>query len=473
MNRSSSHRSAEPGWRQRLLHRAVYGSGLSPAQRWAAYLTVLMAALMTIWLPIGLFVALMPVSYTSKWDLILPGSGSGLAVSLESVGQASATAASPYTSHSIDPKVNYKALAENASVLEAAAAELGMSATQFGKPRIKLVDQTALMHFRLKAPNAALAQRKSQALYHALQRELERLRADEAQQRENAVNQMLESYNENLRKAQQRILDYQSRSRIVSLEQFTELTMNLERSRTELGRLQAEHAAIEGRLDSLMQVLGATPQEAAAIHMLQQDALFQQLATQWSAAVTKLSEYRNQWGKKHPAVIEARDNHDKLRRQLRQRLATLAPDSQRTTERLIALSSGNVVLFTQMVELASNEQGMNQQIATLKQNISDQGRLLELSTTDASTLEDLKRKHQVATAVLTTALAKLDIGKSDHFSAYPLVQLLTSPTLPEKPDNLGRNLALAGGLGATLFVFFGLLLLWNRKPYLRKLAKNA
>ncbi|MGD8912526.1 MAG: exopolysaccharide biosynthesis protein, partial [Candidatus Thiodiazotropha sp.] len=141
MNRSSSHRPPEPNWRQRLLHRAVYGSGLSPAQRWAAYLGVLMAALMMTWLPIGLFVALIPVSYSSKWDLILPGSGSGLAVSLESVGQASANAASPYTSHSIDPKVNYKALAENASVLQAAAAELGMSMAEFGKPRIKLVDQ--------------------------------------------------------------------------------------------------------------------------------------------------------------------------------------------------------------------------------------------------------------------------------------------------------------------------------------------
>jgi uncharacterized protein involved in exopolysaccharide biosynthesis len=473
MNRSSSHRPPEPSWRQRLLHRAVHGSGLSPAQRWAAYLVVLMAALMMTWLPIGLFVALIPVSYSSQWDLILPGSGSGLAVSLESVGQASATAASPYTSHSIDPKVNYKALAENASVLRSAAAELGMSMAEFGKPRIKLVDQTALMQFRINAPSAQLAQRKSLALYNALQRELERLRADEAQQRENAVNLMLESYNENLRETQQRILDYQSRSRIVSLEQFTELTMNLERSRIELGRLQAEHASVEGRLNSLMRVLGATPREAATIHMLQQDALFQQLATQWSAAVTKLSEYRNQWGKKHPAVIEARDNHDKLHRQLRQRLATLGPESLLTTDRLIALSSGNAVLFTQMVELASSEQGMRQQIATLKQNIIEQNRLLEESTTDASTLEDLKRKHQVATAVMTTALAKLDIGKSDHFSAYPLLQLLTSPTLPEKPDNLARNLALAGGLGATLFVIIGLLLLWNRKPYLRKLAKNA
>ncbi|MGD8909243.1 MAG: hypothetical protein PVI92_07825, partial [Chromatiales bacterium] len=219
--------------------------------------------------------------------------------------------------------------------------------------------------------------------------------------------------------------------------------------------------------------LETTPQTAAIIHTLQQDALFQQLAGQWSEAVATLSEYRNQWGNKHPNVVAARDNHNKLRHQLQQRLSSLAPGSRLTPDRLVALSSSNAALFTQMVELASSEQGMRQQIASLERNIAAQTRLLEQSTADASTLEDLKRKHQVATAVLTTALAKLDIGKSDHFSAYPLLQLLTSPTLPEKPDNLTRNLALVGGLGATLFVCIGLLLLWNRKPYLRKLSKNA
>ena len=115
---------------------------------------------------------------------------------------------------------------------------------------------------------------------------------------------------------------------------------------------------------------------------------------------------------------------------------------------------------------------MAAQIANLKKNINSQARFLEESTTDVSALEDLKRKHQAATAVLTTALAKLDIGKSDRFSSYPLVQLLAKPTRPEKPDSLGRNLALIGGPGGTLFTFIGLLLLWKRKPYLQTLLKH-
>ena len=99
--------------------------------------------------------------------------------------------------------------------------------------------------------------------------------------------------------------------------------------------------------------------------------------------------------------------------------------------------------------------------------------MLERSTTDASKLEDLKRKHQVATAVFTTALAKVDIGKSDHFSSYPLVQLLAEPSVPEKPETLDRKLALLGGVAGSLLSLFGIILLWVRKPYLQRQLKNA
>ena len=164
-------RPTNRGWRYRVLHMVVHGSSLPPGRRAALYLGILLGVLMTIWLPVGMFISLLPTMYTSRWDLILPGAGTGTghAVNLESVGQASATAASPYTSHSIDPKVNYKALAESMPVLSAAAAELDMPAQAFGKPRIKLVDQTALMHFRVSAGTAETAHAKSQALYRALQ----------------------------------------------------------------------------------------------------------------------------------------------------------------------------------------------------------------------------------------------------------------------------------------------------------------
>ena len=76
-----------------LMRLLSHGSSLSGSRRLTQYLGIALAILTTIWTPVGLFLILKPPSYTSTWALILPGSGAGHAVSLESVGQASATPA--------------------------------------------------------------------------------------------------------------------------------------------------------------------------------------------------------------------------------------------------------------------------------------------------------------------------------------------------------------------------------------------
>ena len=350
---------------------------------------------------------------------------------------------------------------------------MGLTLEKFGKPRIKLVDQTALMDFRISGDTARQAQEKSLALYAAMQHELDRLRDDELSRREAASGDMLRGFSDKLRLAQQRILDYQASSQIVSMEQFTELTLNLERMRSNVLNLKAERAGLAGRLNSLQATLGTSPGLAAAVIELQQDVLFRQLAEKWAQASALLTENQARWGRKHQQVVSAREEEKELRRALLKRADAVAPELETSIERLVAQVTAESALYTRVIELFAEQQGTGEQITALEQGIHDQAKLLERSTTDASNLEDLKRKHQVATAVFTTALAKVDIGKSDRFSSYPLVQLLAEPTLPEKPDTIGRNLALLGAIAGSFFSLFGLILLWIRKPFLRKLLKNA
>ncbi len=464
---------AQPSLHQRLLRLLTHGSSLSDSKRRALYTGVAIATLAIIWLPVMIFLTLHNTTYTSRWDLILPGASAGMAVSLESIGQASATAASPYNNRSVEPRVNYKAIAESEPVLSSAAAKMNLNVKKFGKPRIKLVDQTALMNFSISAPSAEQAHTKAQVLHQALENELDRLRDDELQQREQAVNRMLKSYNENLQQAQQNIIDYQNRSRILSLEQYNELTLNLERTRVTLGDLKAEHAQLTGSINKLRQSLNTSLDDAATLHTLTQDALFQELAIKWAQTSTQLSDARSKWAERHPEVTASRHALTRLRIALLQRINTLIPGNATDLEQLISLSNSQPSLYTQLVELSTRESGLSEQIESTQQRLDEQQHFLEESTTDASNLEDLKRKLQVATAVMTTALAKLDIGKSNHFSSYPLIQMLTKPSLPEKADTLGRDLALLGAIFATFMTLFGLVLLWTRKSYLQKLLKNA
>lgn len=465
--RTAQHRSGL------LAHLLSQGSNLSRPRRLVLYVGVALVTLGVIWTPVGVFLWLKPPSYTSTWALILPGSGAGHAVSLESVGQASATVSSPYTSHSVDPKVNYKAVAESDPVLAAAAQALDMSVEAFGEPRIKLVDQTALMHFRVSGATPQQAHAKSTALYAALQAELERLRSDELARREAGISDMLSGFSNKLREAQQRILDYQAHAQIVSLEQFNELTLSLERRRGQLRDLEARYAGLAGQIEALHEALDVDPRAAAALLTLHEDGLFRQLAKDWSEAVASLTRHRARWGEQHQQVVNAREDEGALRAALLRRARDVAPAVADDADRLTAQGTSEAALYRQLVERFAEQRGMQAELNSLRRSIAEQTQLLELSTTDAANLEDLKRRHQVATAVFTTALAKTDIGKSDRFSSYPLVQLLAEPTWPDKPDTLARNLALLGAAAGSLFALSGLFLLWIRKPYFQRLLKNA
>lgn len=473
LTRQTQRDAAESRTESRLRHLISHGSKLPPARRRMLYAAIALAMVLVIWIPTGLALLLKPATYTSSWSLILPGSGAGHAVSLDSVGQASATVSSPYTSHSVDPKVNYKAIAESEPVLSAAATAIGMHVEEFGKPRIKLADQTALMNFRVTGttPDEALA--KSEALYNALQAELERLRSDELTHRETGIRNMLTGFSEKLREAQQRILDYQAGARIVSLEQFNELTLGLERLRGQVRELKAERAGVQGKLESLQDTLQTDAHTAASLLDLQQDALFLQLAEDWAAASVQLTRNRARWGSNHEQVIGAGEDERELRNALRQRARALAPGIRLDSTRQLARGPSDPDLYIPYIELHAEQHGLDGRISSLEHSIAEQQQLLEQSTTDASNLEDLKRRHQVATAVFTTALAKVDIGKSDRFSSYPLVQLLARPTRPDSADTLGRNLALLGATTGSMFSVFGLYLLWIRKPYFQRLLKNG
>jgi uncharacterized protein involved in exopolysaccharide biosynthesis len=471
--RRTQRNTAELRAGSRLYQLLGHGSKLPRARRRLLYAGIALAVLLLIWIPTGLVLLLKPATFTSSWSLILPGSGTGHAVSLDSVGQASATVSSPYNSHSVDPKVNYRAIAESEPVLSAAATAIGMQVEEFGKPRIKLADQTALMIFRVtgNTPDVALA--KSEALYTALQAELERLRSDELARRETGIRDMLSGFSEKLREAQQRILDYQAGARIVSLEQFNEQMLELERLRGQVRELKAERAGVQGQLESLQDTLQTDAHTAASLLDLQQDALFRQLAKDWAAAAAQLTRNRARWGSKHEQVIGAEEDERELRNALRQRARALAPGIRLDNTRQLARGPSDPELYIPYIELHAERHGLDGRITSIVHSIAAQQQLLEQSTTDASNLEDLKRRHQVATAVFTTALAKLDIGKSDRFSSYPLVQLLARPTRPAGADTLGRNLALLGATTGSLFSLLGLYLLWIRKPYFQRLLKNG
>jgi uncharacterized protein involved in exopolysaccharide biosynthesis len=126
-------------------------------------------------------------------------------------------------------------------------------------------------------------------------------------------------------------------------------------------------------------------------------------------------------------------------------------------------------LFQKLLSLDAEAQGLAGKAEALQGIVADMESEVGKGRAMASTLDELERDHQIAEAVFTSALARIDTGKSDLYVSYPLLQMLAEPTLPDKPSSPRTALVLAGMLAGTLFTVIGLALLWLRKPWLRKL----
>ncbi|WP_323751034.1 hypothetical protein [Marinobacter sp.] len=461
--------------RSALVRFVVYGLSLRPAARRLMYLALMLILLAVIWGPIGALIALKPKTYSSEWTLILPGTGNGLAVSLESIGQASASASSPFASSSVDPVVNYKAIAASKPVLALAAQRLGMTVQAFSQPKIKLVDQTSLMEFTMKGSSPELAYAKSYALYEALQWQLDQLRDDETDHLATSGLLMIAGFNDKLEEAQQKKLAFQVKADIVSLEQFQGLITRLEDSKYHHESLVSEHRALVSRIWTLQQGLNLSEENLKSAIALRSDRAFQIQLERHAEVHTQMSSLEGIWGHDHPQLKQLHAAHHTVDEELNRRGHLITSRPELSNKELIDLGNQTAhdQVLIELLMLISEKNGLEQRIQSDAAFIANLKRRIEATTEDSVALENLSRKQQVATAVFSTALAKQDIGNADRYSSYPLIQMLAHPTLPESADSTVKKLALIGGLGATVFMITGLGLLWIRKPWLQKLLKSA
>lgn len=459
-----------------LLGWAARGSSMRPRTRRAAYLLLATAILTGIWGLTIAFIAVAPVSYTTQWTMILPGTGSGLSVNFESIGQASTSANSSYSSSSLDPKVNYRAIAESPAVLVRAAARVDMRPEDYGKPKIKLTDQTALIGFQTSAPSAEAALARAKAHIEAFSIVIEQLRDDEQARREKVIRRSLQTYDRTLKTTQRELLDFQSTSGLVSMEQFKELTLGVETLKDSLETRDGQLAALNARLSTLSSRLGLDASQAGGVVALQRDARYQALQMQAAEQAASLDEARGKWGERNPEVINLAAGLKSLESALDTRMRKLLPSHSSRKQSVLRAAAGHDnqdSLVGEIITLDTQRRGLISELETGRIHLAARQKRLDESVAKAAQLQDLLREQQVATAVYTTALAKIDIGQIDPFASYPMLQMLDPPPLPEKADSLGIKLAIVGALAATVFSLIGLILLWIRKPYLLRLQQNV
>ncbi len=457
---------------KRLFHRLIRGGAVASRDR--RYSRTFIAGAFCIWGFAIAYLVLIPKSYTSSFTFILPGTGVGSSVNLQSLGQASTLSASAYSTPDVSPTENYRKMLLSHRVLKATAASVGLAETSFPAPKIELAEQTKLIIVSLQAPSAKLAQERTEALRSTFLSTLDSLRNEEIATRDASTMDMMQNYRSTLDKARNGLIKQQVKTGLVSLEQYNSMVAGLDHLRESLRDIEVKVAQAHGGVVALMHTLNTTPDDADLAMMLRSDPIFQTALEQLSKDDSDIAGLYGTRGEANAKLADLLAARNSLAAALLQRSAELTGKRRSNILRMpdLSLHEERAQLFARLINDIADQASYEGMRNRVQSQIDSEGTRVMALAQDASRLDGLKGDVQVAEAVFSSALARVGTSKADFFASYPLVQTLELPILPEHPSSPSKGLALAGAFGATVFLTLALVMTWLRTELLRKLLRS-
>lgn len=443
--------------------------GLPSTGRYRRYIVAIAPFLIAIWALVACYIILAPVTYKSSMTLILPGSGVGGMLSLETIGQASSQTSSAFSSPSLSPTQKYKRLLTADLTLGRGAKLLDDGSDRLPSPTVNLIDQTNLILVSIKGSTPDQAQARLESLRRAFLSVLEQLREDEASQRERADQERLNELEQKLQEAQLRVIAFQGDTGLATMDQFGARISIVDSLRATERALQQALAEKESVTQSLSNLLELDVDQARDAQLLKADPLFQSLLASYAETLSEWTEAQATLGPNHMTLAELEAQRNSLRQAMLGRGQTL---TNLPTEALmgfvdLSISDSRERLLDAFLAETSGVIGLESSLAQVQSQIElhndEMGDLVQA----ASQLADLLREQRVAQAVFSSALARLDTNKSDPFASYPLVQTFETPSLPHSPSSPSLPLAIVGGVFGSVLVTMGFLLLWLRQPIIQ------
>lgn len=456
------------GWR-----RILVGGRLSDLGRLPRYLAVFLLGASALWAPIMGYLATAPERFSSHASLILPGSGASASVNLKDIGQASSYANSAFSNGSVSPTETYKRLIGADRILDATAEKLGLSRHALEQPRVTLVDQTSLIHIEVRSGSAEDAQRYGEALVAAFFNEVDQLRNDELQTRENSGVFAIEDYTRSVRATRAAITELQQRSGLANTSQYRDQLAALDDLRQDLNRLEGELGNQAEKVAALEAALNLPPNSAAITLKLYADMPYLALLEDVSAQATALAQAAASYGSRHPTRIKAQEAYDAARETALARAADVTGLDVTALKSLDRAPEGQrAALLGELVRENALRAGLDRQHETISKRIEAESARLSALAGLAAELEDRQRDFAVAEAVFASAIARSESTKTDTYASYPLIQVLENPSLADRPSSPRRKLAMAAGIAATFLLLVGLVMAWIRKPLITRLLKS-
>ena len=433
--------------------------------RWKRWVLGWAALNVAVWTLALLNIKFKSPSFVSEWSLVLPGEEK-VDFKIPNIGEA--LARNNESVDDTDPRNNILYLAGSNSVLLKAAQSMEMSSSEFGTPEISLVDGAAIISFKILGDSPEQAQAKAQALHNSILDTMRSFRTDKTKERTQSASETVEADRARLARLQNQLNQHTLNSDLVSPEQIQVLIGKIEALRDQKQTINRDLEGSNQQVASLSDSLGLSPQQAEDLIALQSDAIFQQHLQQYNQIASNLAILETRFTANAPQVIDERNKQQEIETVLFNRgQSVINQPIDREVIRKLSLqdSKGQNVgsLARNLVSAYNDQQILIKKQQTLDSQIQELDNRIKKLNQEKIPYENLQREIQFAEAILTSKTAKLDVA-GDSSPAFPDVQLLSAPSLPDNrnPDDIRQPLV--GALALTFLSTTGLMLFaWDKK----------
>ena len=412
-------------------------------------LFLILVALLTIYLMFE------PTSYKTSWVILLPGTERASTINLDNIGEARTNGSNAYGSVSISPKNTYREIALSDAVINTAAEKYGVPASAFSKPKITLIDQTPAIKFSLKGESKEELEYRARLYNTTFHETLDALRGNEIERNFKGVESNLAEAKRRLGTARQDIVDYQTDSSIVSDQQFERWMNDAEQLRTETTTTSVKIAQQAHIIEAALKQLNISQEQAESLLTLQANPTVAVVLSTLSSKLAEQTSMQSLYAPAHPTRRIIDLEVASLTKQVRVLVNNL-PDLKEIPDNQLygLLANSNTDTIKSINLKLSSYAGLKAQKLALQNSYQAYLHRIKTHSKDAAKLSDLQRAHQIAEAIFSSALAKLDTSRLDIYATYPLTQLLTQPGATIKRDRLQAKLMVVA-----MCLIFGLLAL--------------
>ena len=327
---------------------------------------------------------------------------------------------------------------------------------------VEPLPQSSVISIEAQGSSSELALARATNLAQVYQERLKELRSSDTDFRQEFAQEEFKKAKDDLLEAQQELGVFRlSRGIVDSDSQTQQLVSSINQLKTQLTLLQSEAEASQTRAEIAASYFNIPPDKAIQLLNLAENQEYQEVRQKLAQTEIELSEARSQYTDASPQVQNLLFKREQLTQELAKKVSTAIPALSRQKIDLTLGGNGSnkrLDMISELITAQTTSQGLKQQTIQIQNQIAKLTNELDAISANKTKLVELERKNSIAEGVYKGIIAQINRTKIDYFNSYPNVQLIDGPTLDPQPETPSKKLILLGGVLASLFGSFSLLL---------------